>query len=77
MAREPIRRTAVQAAATVARLRLASAGHEHSNLFIQPEIVRKGTVFQPEHDRVEVKQDSIVSFVDDEPTLNWGIAAAI
>ncbi|WP_420132699.1 C13 family peptidase [Rhodopseudomonas sp.] len=52
--------------------RLHTADTPASNVYLHHNIVPRGTVFSPEHDHIVVAQDSAVTFIDDEPTKNWG-----
>lgn len=68
--RPPLSRDFSTIVARAARIHIAET--PASNLYLNPAVIRAGAIFAPEHDRIIVAQDSVVAFVDDEPTKNWG-----
>ena len=43
-----------------------------ANLYVQREVLREGHVINAQHQRIRLKRNSIVVFVDDAPQFNWG-----
>ncbi len=66
----PVGRDVAALAARAARIHIADTSA--SNLYVGRAVTRAGAVLAAEHDHIVVAHDSIVAFVDDEPTKNWG-----
>jgi hypothetical protein len=55
-----------------ARRRMSWRESRESNLYIQREVLRKGAVIEAQHQKIRLRQDTVMVFADDAPLYNWG-----
>jgi hypothetical protein len=53
----------------VQRMSLMNA--KKSNLYIQREVLREGTVIQPRREEIRLRRETVMVFCDDAPYFNW------
>jgi hypothetical protein len=54
--------------------RLSWTNARKSNLYIQREVLKRGTDLRAYQQRIPVRQNTVMVFADDAPLLNWGHA---